>query len=90
MKCTWCGGKKRLGGPGGIEYCSSECRRAAVYQAFHNFDAMFDEDKERLSKADVDRLIRRSSRWDPESMQERIEELKSAVIADQNVFQMDR
>lgn len=74
MNCVWCGDQHDIVGPGGLQYCSDLCERAATVYAFSRYDAMI-SDADPPTKADIDRRIRRSKRWTPEKMQERIDEL---------------
>lgn len=75
MHCEWCGDRHNIVGPGGLSYCSDQCEYAAFVYGFERMDAIL-EDADPPTKQDIDRRIRRSDRWTPEKMQERIEDIK--------------
>jgi hypothetical protein len=79
FKCQWCEGEKDgLADGGGIEYCSAECERAALYHAMRVLDGQT-EASDIPDKWDTMDLRQRAKRWTPERMQERIRELRPAL-----------
>jgi len=82
MMCEWCGSAFSRMDSGGFRHCSRDCRHAHELYAFEAFDALF-EDEDPPTRAEIDRIIRRSSRWDVDSMQQRIAELRTALRNEQ-------
>lgn len=61
-----------------LMYCSAECERLQRSLAIMRFDARFEagEDPSEVRVEDIADLRQRAKRWTPETMQERIDELR--------------
>lgn len=76
MKCQWCGGEKDpFNYAGGLRHCSMQCQDRATLYAMKCMDARL-EGEEPPTKEEFKTQCQRSKRWTPETMHERVAELR--------------